>query len=161
MEDKPISPIEIVKLPLEVLGGKGISLQSDHVSTSFFESASDPCQWHEKDEVWVIESGYNWPFRHWLADKVAVHVRFEYNGCDVNNAWLTLSSTSFIKWYNDKASLDEYDYNHLDARIFRRYNNVDARDVAEAMRKLFESEPRRREERLPNLPTGPKRGRAL
>jgi hypothetical protein len=104
MEDKPMSPVEIVKLPLEVLGGKGISLQSDHASTSFFESASDRCQWHEKDEIWVIECGYNWPFRHWLADKVAVHVRFEYNGCDINNARLTLSSTSFIKWYNDKAS---------------------------------------------------------
>lgn len=99
-----MSPVEIIKLPIEVLGGKGISLQSDHVSTSFFESSSDSCEWREKEELWVLESGFNWPFRGWLSDKVAVQVRFEYNGCDVNNARLNLSSKSFIKWYNDKAS---------------------------------------------------------
>jgi hypothetical protein len=65
MEDKPMSPVELVELPLEVLGDKGMSLQGDRVSTRFFESASDRCRWHEEDEVWVIESGYNWPFTGW------------------------------------------------------------------------------------------------
>jgi hypothetical protein len=50
--------------------------------------------------------------------------------------------------------LGEYGYNHLDARIFRRYNSVDARDIAEGMRKLFESELRRLEERLPEPSQG-------
>lgn len=99
-----MSPVEIVKLPMQLLGGKGISLQSERVSTSFFESRSDGCEWREKEEFWVLESGFNWPFRGWLSDKVAVYVRFLYNGCDVSNARLHLSSKSFIKWYNDKAS---------------------------------------------------------
>jgi integrase len=37
---------------------------------------------------------------------------------------------------------------HLDARIFRRYNIVDHRDVAEAMRKVSEYEARKRADRL-------------
>ena len=40
---------------------------------------------------------------------------------------------------------------HKDARIFERYNIVDARNVVEAMRKLSEYEARKRAERLARL----------
>jgi len=40
---------------------------------------------------------------------------------------------------------------HKDARIFERYNIVDTRDVAGAMRKLSEYEARKRADRLARL----------
>lgn len=37
---------------------------------------------------------------------------------------------------------------HLDARIFRRYNIVDTRDIADATRELSECEAGKREDRV-------------
>lgn len=44
---------------------------------------------------------------------------------------------------------------HLDARIFRRYDIVDTRDIAEAMRKVSEYEARKRQDRLLRPQTSP------
>jgi integrase len=48
---------------------------------------------------------------------------------------------------------------HLDARIFRRYNITDARDIAEAMRKVSEYEARKRQDRLLHSQTFPEAGK--
>ena len=98
-----MSPVEIVKGATEVFGDKGISLKSDHVSTSFFPCNTEQCEWRSETKLWRVHTGFNWPVRRWLAYDLWILVLFEHNGCDINNARLALSPKSFNKWYNDKA----------------------------------------------------------
>jgi hypothetical protein len=102
-EDKPMSPVEIVKGVTEVFGDKGISFKTDYVSTSFSQCNPEQCGWRAVSRIWRVHSGYNWPLRRWLAYDLWILVLFEHNGCDIHNARLVLSPKSFNKWYNDKA----------------------------------------------------------
>ena len=102
-EEETVSLVEVAKGATELLAGKGFTLQSDYVTTKFSKCKPNECPWKKKEVLQRLDSGYNWPFRGWLADEVWVLILFEYDGCDVNNARLTLSPKSFSKWYNDKA----------------------------------------------------------
>jgi len=97
-----VTLVDITKSLPETLGGKGFTLQSDYVTTRFSKCNSIECPWQKKEYLWCLSKGFNWPFYKWLADEVWVYVIFEYDGCDVNNARLTLSPKSYSKWYNDK-----------------------------------------------------------
>lgn len=95
---------EIAKGLVESLGRKGYSLQSDAVTTHFSDCKSGVCSWKSKSELWLVMSGYNWPFRRWISDELYLMILFEYDGCDINNARLALSAKSHTAWYNDKAT---------------------------------------------------------
>jgi hypothetical protein len=73
-----MSTIEITKGAIEAFGGKGISLQSDRFSTTQHACSEDVCEWKEQRIFWVVEKGYNWPFRGWSAFEVSVKTPCTY-----------------------------------------------------------------------------------
>src|SRR5882762_1902929 len=85
-EEETVSLVEVAKGATELLAGKGFTLQSDYVTTKFSKCKPNECPWKKKEVLQRLDSGYNWPFRGWLADEVWVLILFEYDGCDVNNA---------------------------------------------------------------------------
>lgn len=91
-----MDPIEIIKGIKEIIGGGDFTVTSDRITTNQHECDSEKCPWQEKIHKWKVASSYNWPFTGWLASEFYLVAAFEYNGCDVKNGRILLSSDSWI-----------------------------------------------------------------
>ncbi len=98
--------VDVVKGLIEVFKDKGISVQSDRVSTNQYPCAPNKCPWSRTDYLWKMDETVNWPFRSWRAAEIYARIVFEYNGCDINDAHLEGSSRSYSRWYNDSAKFE-------------------------------------------------------
>ncbi len=87
------------------LSGKRISLISDTVTTTLYTcQPAHNCVWKKKRISWTIAQSFFLPKKNWCVAELRVFVEFEYNGCDINIARLTLAPESFVSWYNDRST---------------------------------------------------------
>lgn len=93
--------LTIIRDVKQVFGGKGFSLTSDHVTTKLCK----PCKCEWKKKIHIIHVHYSRVFiTNIRCSQLDLAVIFEYNGCDLNDAHIAISTSSFISWYMDSTT---------------------------------------------------------
>ena len=87
--------LQIVSGLLEQLAAGDITLRSDRASTNLFNCNRETCSWQERsvlvytDQIRILIFGGR-------RARLELFLRFEFNGCDVNDARIVLGSNSFV-----------------------------------------------------------------
>lgn len=91
----PGDVISIIQGAWEYFSGGDIAIKSDRVTTNEHKCNRETCPWRSK-AVRVLTLEQRVVGIGWVRSRLELIARFEYNGCDVNNARITLGRRSFI-----------------------------------------------------------------